>query len=124
MLDFGQAQDDAQTLYEAGEGMLGTDESAFLSIFAMRHQYQLRATFAEYEKVFFMYTSCLSYSLYDMPRLAHRMSEGDTTFKFNLLEQGYIKERLKSPLKKIYDQYRDLIKQYEVPLSRMLNNIL
>ena len=51
VVDFGQAQEDANMLYEAGEGMIGTDESAFLSIFAMRHQYQLRATFAEYEKV-------------------------------------------------------------------------
>ena len=41
-----------------------------------------------------------------------------------LLEQGYAKERLKSSLRKIFGRYRDLIKQYEVPLSQMSNDIL
>ena len=39
-----------------------------------------------------------------------------------LLEQGYIKERLKSSLRKFYGRYGDLIKQYGV--SQMLNDIL
>ena len=39
-------------------------------------------------------------------------------------EQGYVKELLKSSLKKVYGRYGDLIKQYDVPLSRMLNDIL
>ena len=38
-----------------------------------------------------------------------------------LLGQGYVKERLKSSLRKFYG---DLTKQYEVPLSRMLHDIL
>ena len=41
-----------------------------------------------------------------------------------LLGQGYIKERLKSSLRKFYGRYGDLTKQYEVPLSRMLHDIL
>ena len=41
-----------------------------------------------------------------------------------LLGQGYVKERLKSSLRKFYGRYGDLTKQYEVPLSRMLNDIL
>ena len=41
-----------------------------------------------------------------------------------LIEQGYVKECLKSSLKKCYGRYGDLIKQYEAPLSRMLNDIL
>ena len=41
-----------------------------------------------------------------------------------LLEQGYVKERLKSSLSKFYGRYGDLIKQYEVSLSQMLNGIL
>ena len=41
-----------------------------------------------------------------------------------LLGQGYVKERLRSSLRKFYGRYRDFIKQYEVPLSRMLHNIL
>ena len=41
-----------------------------------------------------------------------------------LLWQGYVKERLKSSLRKFYGWYGDLTKQYEVPLSRMLHDIL
>ena len=41
-----------------------------------------------------------------------------------LLGQGYVKERLKSSLKKFYGRYGDLTKQYEVPLSPMLHDIL
>ena len=40
------------------------------------------------------------------------------------LVQGYVKERLRSYLRKFYGRYGDLIKQYEVPLSRMLHDIL
>ena len=42
----------------------------------------------------------------------------------HLLEQGYVQERLKSSLRKFYGRYGDLIKQYEVSLSQMLNDIL
>ena len=41
-----------------------------------------------------------------------------------LLGQGYVNERLRSSLRKFYGRYGDLIKQYEVPLSRMLHDIL
>ena len=41
-----------------------------------------------------------------------------------LLGQGYVKERLKSSLRKFYGRCGDLTKQYEVPLSRMLHDIL
>ena len=41
-----------------------------------------------------------------------------------LLGQGYVKERLESSLRKFYGRYGDLTKQYEVPLSRMLHDIL
>ena len=41
-----------------------------------------------------------------------------------LLGQGYVKERLKSSLRKFYGRYGDLTKQYEVSLSRMLHDIL
>ena len=37
---------------------------------------------------------------------------------------GYVKERLRSSLRKFYGRYGDLTKQYEVPLSRMLHDIL
>ena len=47
----------------------------------------------------------------------------DDTFN-KLLGQGYVKERLRSSLRKFYGRYGDLIKQYEVPLSRMLHDIL
>ena len=41
-----------------------------------------------------------------------------------LLKQGYPVERLKSSFRKFYGRYGDLIEQYEVTLSRMLNDIL
>ena len=41
-----------------------------------------------------------------------------------LLGQGYVKELLKSSIRKFPGRYRDLIKQYEVPLSRMFHDIL
>ena len=40
-----------------------------------------------------------------------------------LLKLGYLVERLKSSFGMFYGQYGDLIKQYEVSLSRMLNYI-
>ena len=42
----------------------------------------------------------------------------------NIFGQGYVKERLKSSLRKFFGRYGDLIKQYEVTLSRMLHDIL
>lgn len=45
------AKKDAEDLYRAGEKKLGTDESAFLRVMALRHFYQLRATFEEYARV-------------------------------------------------------------------------
>ena len=47
-----------------------------------------------------------------------------TRLSNKLLEQGYVNERLKSPLRKLYGRYGYLIKQYEVSLSQMLNGIL
>ena len=47
-----------------------------------------------------------------------------TRLSNKLLEQGYVKERLKSSLRKFYGRYGDLIKQHEVSFSQMLNDIL
>ena len=41
-----------------------------------------------------------------------------------LLKQEYTVERLKSSFRKFYGRYGDLIQQYKVSLSRMLNDIL
>ena len=41
-----------------------------------------------------------------------------------LLKQGYLAERLKSSFRKFYGRYGDLVEQYGVTLSRMLNDIL
>ena len=41
-----------------------------------------------------------------------------------LLGQGYVKEHLKSSLRKFYGRYGDLTKHYEILLSRMLHDIL
>ena len=40
-----------------------------------------------------------------------------------LLKHGYLAERLKSSFEEFYGRYEDLIQQYEVFLSRMLNGI-
>ena len=42
-----------------------------------------------------------------------------TRLSNKLLEQGYVKERLKSSLRKFYGRYGDLIKQYEVSLTNV-----
>ena len=47
-----------------------------------------------------------------------------TRLSNKLLDQGYVKERLKASLRKFYGRYWDLVKQYEVSLSQMLNDIL
>ena len=41
-----------------------------------------------------------------------------------LLKQGYLVERLKSLFRKFYGRYGDLVEQYGVTLSRMLNDTL
>ena len=41
-----------------------------------------------------------------------------------LLGQGYVMERLKSSLRKFYGRYGNLIKNYEVSISKMLHDIL
>ena len=41
-----------------------------------------------------------------------------------LLWQGYVRGHLTSSLRKFYGRYGDLTKQYEVPLFRMLHDIL
>ena len=47
-----------------------------------------------------------------------------TRLSNKLLEQGYVKERLKSSLRKFYGRYGDLIKHYGVSLSQVLSDIL
>jgi annexin A7/11 len=46
-----RALQDADALYKAGAGKIGTDEKTFNAIFAQRSYYQLRATFEEYQRV-------------------------------------------------------------------------
>ena len=56
-------------------------------------------------------------SMLGQKRRARRLSS-------KLLKQGYLVEHLKSSFRKFYGGYGDLIQQYEVTLSRMLNDIL
>ena len=59
--------------------------------------------------------ACSSYECFIL--IARRLSN-------KLFKQGYLVGRLKSSFRKIYSRYGDLIQQYEVSLSRMLNDIL
>ena len=47
-----------------------------------------------------------------------------TRLSNKLIEQEYIKESLKSSLRKFYGRYGNVIKQYAVSLSQMINDIL
>ena len=59
--------------------------------------------------------ACFSYECFILR--ARRLSS-------KLLKQGYLAEGLKSSFRKFYGRCGDLIQQYEVSLSRMLNDIL
>ncbi|XP_032087490.1 annexin A7 isoform X1 [Thamnophis elegans] len=50
-VDYQKAQQDAQRLYQAGEGKLGTDESCFNMILATRSFPQLKATVETYSQI-------------------------------------------------------------------------
>ncbi|OXB66972.1 hypothetical protein ASZ78_004636 [Callipepla squamata] len=50
-VDYQKAQEDAQRLYQAGEGKLGTDESCFNMVLASRSFPQLRATAEAYSRI-------------------------------------------------------------------------
>ncbi|KAJ8318113.1 hypothetical protein KUTeg_003204 [Tegillarca granosa] len=50
-VDYDLAYNEAQEIFNAGEGRLGTDESVFLKILALRHQFQLRQTFISYVEI-------------------------------------------------------------------------
>lgn len=49
--DHDKAREQAETLYNAGEGKLGTDESAFVEILAHAGQRQSFLIFEEYKKI-------------------------------------------------------------------------
>ncbi|XP_064606679.1 annexin A7-like isoform X2 [Liolophura sinensis] len=51
VIDEGKAKEEAEKLYQAGEGKIGTEEDTFLQIMSLRHFYQLRATFDAYKEV-------------------------------------------------------------------------
>ena len=59
--------------------------------------------------------ACSSYECFIMR--ARRLSS-------KLLKQGYLVERLKLSFRKFYGRYGDLVEQYGLTLSRMLNDIL
>ena len=68
-----------------------------------------------------------SHGLYDTSGLVPRMNVlfwGPGDFPASYSNEGYVLERLESSFRKFYGRFGDLIQQYEVSLSRMLNDIL
>ena len=59
----------------------------------------------------------------DAPRM-NVLFWGPGDFPVSYAKKGYLVERLKLSFSKFYGRYGDLIQQYEVSLSRMLNEIL
>ena len=62
--------------------------------------------------------------LYVIPISPEGLSNFPINFMISIFTSGYLAERLKSSFRKFYGQYGDLIQQYEVSLSRKLNDIL
>ena len=78
--------------------------------------FHLRQPMASLSKLIRYARSCSSYRCFILrvTRLSNK-----------LREQRYVKERLKSSLRKFHGRYGDLIKQHEAPLSQIiLNDIL
>eukprot|EP00918_Siedleckia_nematoides_P062849 GHVU01136905.1.p1 GENE.GHVU01136905.1~~GHVU01136905.1.p1 ORF type:complete len:320 (+),score=57.14 GHVU01136905.1:151-1110(+) len=50
-IDLDKAREDAQNIFDAGEGQLGTDEAAFMLVLCSRSYCQLRATFDIYQEI-------------------------------------------------------------------------
>ena len=86
-------------------------------------------TFRSWVVIFHLrqHVAFLSLNLYDTPGLGSSYECFILRARWlssKLLKQGYLAERLKSSFRKFYGRYGDLIQQYEVSLSRMLNDIL
>ena len=90
-----------------------TEEEAYYIVFVIRNESPAYCVFIS--QLIRCARACSSYICFILR--ATRLSN-------KLLEQGYAKERLKSLLRKFYGGYGDLIKQYEVSLSQMLNDFL
>ena len=108
---------------------IGRDGQLHTSIYDKRDDFNFHITNFPFLSSIFHHRrpmACLSLNLYDTPGRAPRMNVlfwglGDFPV---LLKQGYLVERLKSSFRKFYGRYGDLVKQYGVTLSRMLNDIL
>jgi len=72
-VDYDLAEKDAQDLYDAGEGQMGTDESEFNKVLSLRSYPQLRATFDAYHRI----------ADRDIMETVHRETSGD-------LEKAYL----------------------------------
>ena len=59
-----------------------------------------------------------------MPTICSDHIWGQRDFKISFSNRDTSRKRLKSSLRKFYGRYGDLIKQYDVSLSQMLNDIL
>lgn len=77
-VDPAKAATDAQTLFEAGEGSWGTDESAFMKVFMLNSNAQIREILSEYRKL----------SDYDLEHAIEKEMGGDLQAAFKALVQA------------------------------------
>ena len=93
---------------------IGRDSQLHTSLYDKRDDFNVRITnfsFLSSNIHLRQPMAFLSPSCYGMPGLAHLLRAARLSYK--LLEQGYVRERLKSSLKKFYGRYWDLIKHFE-----------
>ena len=108
----------------------GRDGQLHTSIYDKRHDFNFHITNFPFLRSNIPWSPAYSVFIYQLLRHARACSAYECfilrvrRLSSMLPKQGYLVERLKSSFRKFYGRYGDLIQQYEVTLSQMLNDIL